>query len=319
MRIVNLIENTEGHEGCVYAHGLSFYVETSKHKLLLDLGPSEETLHNAEKLGINLSEADTVILSHGHYDHSGGIMPFVKINPDADIYMQETSDADYYADDGKKAEGERYRYIGIDKAIAELPQVVKLQGDHRIDDELELFTIKKRSHALPFTNKRLLIKENDEFIRDDFLHEQYLVIRDGNKRILLSGCAHNGMLSILEAFKDKYGSAPDVVISGFHLMKKTKYTDEELREIIDISNELKKYPTRFFTCHCTGEPAYKIMKLTMGEQLQYVHSGEEVDLSKIVVERKKKERSSFMKWHKFFAWATVFCFVMTMITGYKKK
>ncbi|MBO6112626.1 MAG: MBL fold metallo-hydrolase [Lachnospiraceae bacterium] len=319
MRIVNLIENTEGHEGCVYAHGLSFYVETSKHKLLLDLGPSEETLHNAEKLGINLSEADTVILSHGHYDHSGGIMPFVKINPDADIYMQETADADYYADDGKKAEGERYRYIGIDKAIADLPQVVKLQGDHRIDDELELFTIKKRSHALPFTNKRLLIKENDEFIRDDFLHEQYLVIRDGNKRILLSGCAHNGMLSILEAFKDKYGSAPDVVISGFHLMKKTKYTDEELREIIDISNELKKYPTRFFTCHCTGEPAYKIMKLTMGEQLQYVHSGEEVDLSKTVVERKKKERSSFMKWHKFFAWATVFCFVMTMITGYKKK
>ena len=208
-------------------------------------------------------------------------MPFANLNPDAEIYMQETADADYYADDGAKAEGERYRYIGIDKGVSELPQVVKLNGDYRIDDELELFTIKKRSHALPFTNKRLLIKENDEFVRDDFIHEQYLVITDGDRRILLSGCAHNGMPSILDAFKDKYGTTPDVVISGFHLMKKTKYTDEELREIIDISKELKKYHTRFFTCHCTGEPAYKIMKLSMGEQLRYIHSGEEVDLNRI--------------------------------------
>ena len=279
IKIVNLIENTEGREGCAYAHGLSFYVETLKHKLLLDLGPSEETLHNAEKLGLDLSEIDTVILSHGHYDHSGGIIPFVKINPGADIYMQDTADADYYADDGEKAEGERYRYIGIDKDISELPQVVKLQGDYRIDDELELFTIKKRSHELPFTNKRLLKKENDGYVRDDFVHEQYLVISEGDKRILLSGCAHNGMPNILDAFMDKFGAAPDVVISGFHLMKKAEYTDEELREIMDISKELTKYPTQFFTCLCTGEPAYKLMKLTMGEKLQYVHSGEELKLS----------------------------------------
>ncbi|MBQ4218749.1 MAG: hypothetical protein II666_04260, partial [Butyrivibrio sp.] len=46
--------------GCAYAHGLSFYVETKKHKLLMDLGPSEETLKNAEKLGIDLTQVDTV-------------------------------------------------------------------------------------------------------------------------------------------------------------------------------------------------------------------------------------------------------------------
>ena len=56
------------------------------------------------------------------------------------------------------------RYIGIDKDISELTQVVKLQGDYRIDDELDLFTIKKRSHELPFTNKRLLKKENDGYV-----------------------------------------------------------------------------------------------------------------------------------------------------------
>ena len=278
MRIVNLIENTKGYDRCAYAHGLSFYVETSKHKLLVDLGPSEAALHNAKELGIDLTKVDTVVLSHGHYDHSGGIMPFVKINPGAAIYMQETADADYYADDGENAVVERYRYIGIDKAIASLQQAVKIQGDHRIDDELELFTIKKRSHDLPFTNKRLLIRENGELRRDDFVHEQYLVISEGDKKILISGCAHNGVLSILDAFKEKYGAEPDMVISGFHLMKKTGYTDDELRQIISIGTELMRYSTKFVTCHCTGETAYEIMKNVLGDQLQYVHSGENVEV-----------------------------------------
>ncbi len=278
MRVVNLIENTKGHDRCAYAHGLSFYVETSKHKLLVDLGPSDAALHNAKELGIDLSKVDTVVLSHGHYDHSGGIMPFANINSEARIYMQETADADYYADDGERAEGERYRYIGIDKAIAGLSQAVKIQGDHRIDDELELFTIKERSHDLPFTNKRLLIKENGELKRDDFVHEQYLVISEGDKKILISGCAHNGILSILDAFKEKYGAEPDMVISGFHLMKKTGYTDDELRQIISIGTELMRYSTKFVTCHCTGETAYEIMKNVLGDQLQYVHSGENVEV-----------------------------------------
>ncbi|MBQ3407561.1 MAG: MBL fold metallo-hydrolase [Lachnospiraceae bacterium] len=278
MRAVNLIENTKGHDRCAYAHGLSFYVETSGHKLLVDLGPTDASLHNAKELGIDLTKVDTVVLSHGHYDHSGGIMPFARINSDARIYMQKTADADYYADDGERGEGERYRYIGIDKAIAELPQAVKIKGDHRIDDELDLFTIKKRSHDLPFTNKRLLIKENGELRRDDFVHEQYLVISEGDKKILISGCAHNGILSILDAFKEKYGAEPDMVISGFHLMKKTGYTDDELRQIISIGTELMRYSTKFVTCHCTGETAYEIMKNVLGDQLQYVHSGENVEV-----------------------------------------
>ena len=65
MRIVNLIENTEGAAGCTAAHGLSFYIETARHKLLVDLGPSEETLKNAERLGIDMTCVDTVFFT-GH-------------------------------------------------------------------------------------------------------------------------------------------------------------------------------------------------------------------------------------------------------------
>ena len=280
MRIINLIENTEGPSGCAYAHGLSFYVETKKHRMLLDLGPSGETLQNAQILGINLKKVDTVILSHGHYDHSGGILPFAGINDQALIYMQETAVGDYFSDRGKSAP-ERYEYIGIDKDIAKLHQVRFLQGDHWIDDELELFTIKNRSHKLPSSDKRILVRKGDLLQCDDFVHEQFLVIRQGKTRILMSGCAHSGILSIMDAFCDKYGKEPDLVISGFHLMKKNDYTGDEIREIEEIAGELKKYSTRFITCHCTGLPAFDRMKAIMGDQLAYVHSGEEIDLTSI--------------------------------------
>lgn len=275
MRIVNLIENTQGQDGCTAAHGLSFYVETKKHKLLVDLGPSDETLKNANVLGVDLTAVDTVILSHGHYDHSGGILPFSKINNNALIYMQDTATDAYYADDGESAP-ERYRYIGIDQEITKLPQVRFLQGDACIDDELELITIIKRSHELPFTNKRLLVRTKEGYQRDDFVHEHFLVIRQDGKTILMSGCAHNGILSILDAYIQKYGKAPDLVVSGFHLMKKTDYRPEEIKEIEDIAKELMNYPTKYVTCHCTGTVAFDVMKNILGEKLAYVHSGEEV-------------------------------------------
>lgn len=277
MRIINLIENTEGKVGCACAHGLSFYVETERHKLLLDLGPSEETIQNAKSLEVDLSEIDTVVLSHGHYDHSGGIIPFTKVNDKALIYMQEPAMDDYFADDGKDALP-RFRYIGIDKNIADLSQVRFLKGDTKIDDELDVFVIRKRTHELPFTNKRLLVRKGDEYRRDDFCHEHFLVIHQDGKSILMSGCAHNGILSILDAYKEKYGKVPDLVVSGFHLMKKTDYSDSEIEAIKTIANELKKFPTKFVTCHCTGTIAFDEMKRIMGDSLEYVHSGEEVSL-----------------------------------------
>lgn len=278
MKIVNLVENTEGESKCEYAHGLSFYVETDKHKLLVDAGPSDITLRNAQKLGIDIEDIDTVILSHGHYDHSGGIIPFTKLNTKANIYLQKTAQGDFFADDGKDKGDERYRYIGIDKEIMNLSQIKILEGNYKIDDELSLFTIKSRSHKLPFTNKRLLIKDDIGYMQDDFVHEQYLVIKTENGNILISGCAHNGILSILDEYKKIYGMQPYAVISGFHLIKKSDYTDEELLEIINIAKDLKKYNTKFITCHCTGVQAYSVMKNIMGKKLEYVHSGDEVKL-----------------------------------------
>ncbi len=276
MKIINLIENTEGAVGCAYAHGLSFYIEANGHRMLFDLGPSAETLKNAKELGIDLGKVDTMILSHGHYDHSGGILPFAEINTKARIIMQSKAGNDYYADDGENAGAARFRYIGIDKDILKLQQLQLINGDHQIDKGIELFTLKKRSCALPFTNKRILEKIDGVYSQDEFKHEHYLVIREGEKSVLISGCAHNGIISIMEAYREKYGKAPDLAVSGFHLMKKADYTENETDEIKTIAQKLKEYPTDFVTCHCTGTTAYDIMKEIMGEQLKYVHSGEKI-------------------------------------------
>ena len=318
MKILNLIENTEGAEGCAAEHGLSFYIETEKHRLLMDLGPSASVIGNAEKLGVDLKMVDTVILSHGHDDHGGGILPFAELNQDAKIYLQESAFGDYYSIRGQEPAPE---YIGLDPAVRDLPQVVILNGECRIDDELFLFSGIRGKKNWPVSNYNLRKKENGELKQDDFIHEQCLVITEGERRILLSGCAHNGILNILDRFEELCGGAPDIVISGFHLMKKSGYTDEERQVIRDTARKLKKYPTVFYTCHCTGTKAYDMMKKIMGEKLQYVHCGEYVpaDVTAEMLEERARRKKDYMKWHTFFAWATVFCFIATMITGYKKR
>lgn len=271
MRIVTLMENTPGQADCLFEHGLSIYVETEKHKLLVDTGASDKFLNNAEILGVNLQEADTLILSHGHYDHAGGILPFALRNDKADIYLQKSAmDAFYHKDE------EQERYIGIAPEISKLPKVKLMEGNYRIDEELFLFTGVTQRRLWPSGNKALKVKQGEEFIQDEFIHEQYLVIEEDSKRVLISGCAHNGILNILDKFRELYNTWPDAVISGFHLKKKSGYTQEDLDNIRQIAEELSKLPTKFYTGHCTGEEPYGMMKEIMGEQLIYLHSGDKI-------------------------------------------
>ena len=273
MRIINLVENELGNSGCETAHGLSFYVKTENHKLLFDSSPSEIAIRNAQKLGVDLPAVDTVILSHGHYDHSGGILPFVELNPHAKIFMQSNAGGEYYAFDG---EDKGFRYIGIDKKILSLPQVQLLKGDTKIDDELQVFTVDHRAYPLPSTNKRLRELCNGQYIQDEFHHEQNLLLTTGGKKILFCGCAHNGILNVMEMLERKFGptSLPDLVIGGFHLMKRTEFSEADTAEVTEIANRLRAYKAHFATCHCTGLSVFNQMKEIMGDQLSYVHSGD---------------------------------------------
>ena len=191
------------------------------------------------------------------------------------------------------------------------------------------------------------MQTEEGLVQDDFSHEQCLVISEGSKKVLLSGCAHHGILNILDRYHALYGGYPDAAISGFHMMKKHGYSDEDITMIIDTALALRKLDTVFYTGHCTGVEPFNAMKKLMGDQLHYVHCGDEIRI-RTTIERimwntvhstdsgKQEEapkyrmkdsdasktsqrRREYMKWHKFFAWGTVVCFVMTMVTGYKRK
>ncbi len=268
MKIVTLIENTQGTEDMLFEHGLSLYIETKKHRILADTGASGGFITNARQLGIKLEDVDTVVLSHGHYDHSGGIMPFTEINSTAEIFMQSSAANGYY-----HIYPDCEKYIGIDERIASLPQVRLLDGDFRIDDELEIFSGIKGRRMHPKGNKVLVCKTEDGFAQDDFRHEQCLVINEDGYRVLVSGCAHNGIINILDRYREIYGADPDAVISGFHMMKKTDYTDDDIAVIKETADELMKTDIRFYTGHCTGEYPCQLLKEIMGGQLTVIHSG----------------------------------------------
>ncbi len=270
MKITTLIEDTAGACGYLYEHGLSFYIETPHHKVLLDTGASDAFIKNAEKKGIDLSLVDTVVISHGHYDHTGGLAAFAALNKSAKIYIHKKAFGAFY-----NLKNGNEKYIGMPQGIAALSNIVLADGDVAIDDELFLFCGVARRRLHPRGNATLKEKRGDIFVQDEFCHEQYLVVTEGEKRVFLSGCAHNGILGILDAYRERFGGAPTLVLSGFHTTKQ-EYTAEDDALIESTANELLKMPTCFFTGHCTGEHPLGIFKRIMGEKLTVLHSGDEI-------------------------------------------
>ena len=274
MRIVTLIENSPGAAGCRYEHGLSLYIETARHRILADTGASDGFLYNAKELGIDLSAVDMVFLSHGHYDHANGIPYLAQAAPSAQIYMQRSALREYFAEEEPEP-----RYIGVPRGMRELPRLTLLDGSAEIDDGISVMAGFPGRRRFSQSNLTLKVLQGDSLCQDSFDHEQALVLRQSAaKYCLFSGCAHNGILNILDRFRDTYGCDPAIVVSGFHFMKRGDYTPGELDDITATAEELARMDTVFFTGHCTSQPAYELMKPVMGGKLQPLHSGMEVRL-----------------------------------------
>ncbi len=271
MRIVNLIEDTPGERSCLFEHGLSFYIETAKHRILLDTGRSDAFLKNADALGIDLAVVDTVVISHGHYDHAGGLAAFARINPTATVYIHKNATGAFY-----NLKNGGTKYIGMDPAIAALPQVTFVDGNLQIDDEIFLFSGVTGRVLWPRGNATLAKKTGEHFLQDPFDHEQYLVVSEGARRVLLSGCAHNGILNILHAYREFFGEAPTHVISGFHTTLSV-YTEADEALILEMGRLLKKTDITFYSGHCTGTRPMEILSAVLGDRLHVLHSGDEID------------------------------------------
>lgn len=91
MKVSVLVENSKGSNNLKAAHGLAFLIEIDSYKILFDTGPSGLIIRNSKMMGINLTEIDSVVISHGHKDHSGGLRSFRKINDRAVVFIHEVS------------------------------------------------------------------------------------------------------------------------------------------------------------------------------------------------------------------------------------
>ena len=264
MKILTLVENTSGGD-VRSVHGLSFYVETAKHKLLFDLGPDKTVFENAKKLGVDLKAVDTVVISHGHYDHGGALRQLLEVNQTAKVYIQRSAFLPHYS----KVLLAKID-IGLDKSLASHPQLVLLDGDYTIDDELTLFVSHVPDTFRSEANASLFSKDGP----DDFRHEQNLLIRD-TQDVLFMGCAHSGVLSILESVP---GCRPQACIGGFHIYNPVRRKTVSQAQLQTLSDALGAYKDiRFYTCHCTGKKGYDFLH-TRHENIGYISCGTQLEL-----------------------------------------
>ena len=256
MKITALTENTSSSDLFEAEHGLSLYIETEQDRILFDTGQSEMFERNAKRCGIDLSQVDFAVLSHGHYDHGGGLKRFFKINKNATVYLSRYAFKEYYNGSEK--------YIGLDISLKNEDRLIYVTDCCEIKEGVTLLSCNNHKKTIDLGSFGLNMREDGVLKPDDFRHEQYLLIEENGKRVLFSGCSHKGILNIASWF------SPDVLIGGFHFSKLP--LDDTLS---GYAEELNRYDTDFYTCHCTGAEQYEWMKQRM-KRLSYLSTGQSI-------------------------------------------
>lgn len=274
IRVTTLLENTACRAGLCAAHGLSLYIETPRHKILFDMGPNEDFIVNARALGVDLTAVDLAILSHGHYDHGGGLAAFCRVNDHAPVYIQKSAFGAYYA----LEEGREPRYIGLSRELeAFRDRFVLTEGERAIDDELTLFSEPTAVFDAMSASAGLREQVGDDYPLDTFRHEQDLLIRAEGKTAVVAGCAHRGVVNILAAARAQLGEDPDALIGGFHLFELRQ--GEAADALIDETGKaLLPGKTVYYTGHCTGAYAYGRLAAILGQRLRPLTGGTVVEI-----------------------------------------
>lgn len=268
--LTTLVENTTTSKSLIPKHGLCLHIKTKNHNILFDLGPDDTFIRNANKLNISIPDIDIVIISHGHKDHGGGLKAFLECNTKAKIYIHKAAFLPYYT----SVFGFMKYYIGLDTSLYNNDRIVLTDDNFIIDGNISLFSSIISKHLLPSLNKTLLRKENNKYIKDEFDHEQNLILKEDNKDILIAGCAHNGITNIIEKAEKIIYKELDVVISGLHLFNPVskKQADRDYIENLSLNLSLKK--ATFYTCHCTGLEPFNILHEELGNKVKYLSTGQ---------------------------------------------
>ncbi len=263
IKIVTLIENLVTSTGFIGEHGLSIYIELGDKKILLDTGFSSNFLHNAERLGIDISTVDYLIISHGHHDHIGGLIPFMAKNTRAEIILKKEStlpkfNGEWYIGHNPYIDFCSSRFQYVDDLLEIVPNLFIFPSIH------SFFPVD--SHKSGF-----LIENNGTKSSDLFDDELFLCIKNKEKLIVISSCSHNGISNICETARQHFGLPVERIIGGFHTKK------DELQVVDHIANYFNNIAVEEVnTCHCTGVDKFAYLVKHCKATVSYNYAGSQI-------------------------------------------
>ncbi len=285
MEVTVLIENTAPEEySC--EHGLSFWIAHEGQHYLLDSGSTPKFLENAEKLQLPLEDTDICFLSHGHYDHSGGFVAFFERFGERPLYAMKQVGTEYYSNSGGALHPigvpeelfQKYHHcFRYQDAFVEVGKGVAIVPHHKTAC---LETIGKRAG--------LYRMEQDQMIPDDFAHEMSVVFSTEEGLVIFNSCSHSGLKQILEEVIEAFPKEPiRAFFGGLHMKGKSEgveictFSEEEIAELTDAVKLILERHNQgiswdIYTGHCTGMPAFRLLKKYLGERVHSLSAGDKV-------------------------------------------
>lgn len=267
-QITILVDNEAG-AGLLAEHGFSLWLETAGKRILFDAGQGSTLLENARILGIDPLAADCVALSHGHYDHSGGLAVLLQQDHGFEVYLHPGAVNPRYSirnHTAKPLQMPRAAMAALDRYPQErvhwVQRPVMLAENVGLTGPIARETIFEDAGG-PFYLDQAGVRPDP--VDDD----QGLWVRTGEGLVVCLGCGHAGLINTLEqARRQNDGMPVRAVIGGFHLLnadrRRLEQTIEALRRIA---------PELIIPCHCTGEDAVFALRAAFGKRCRPGASG----------------------------------------------
>ncbi|MBN2439440.1 MAG: MBL fold metallo-hydrolase, partial [Deltaproteobacteria bacterium] len=168
LKITALVENTSPNPDLFTESGLSLYIETADKRILFDTGVTGKIIDNAEKLNVSLDKIDLCVISHGHFDHTGGLINFLKLNAKAPVYMKPDARGAYFFKMGPVK-----KYIGIPPGVFTMfeDRIDYIDKKTEIAPGVTIITDIPQTRPLGKQNAKFFRKTENGLVKDLFSHE----------------------------------------------------------------------------------------------------------------------------------------------------
>lgn len=271
--ITLLVENRvlPTHPALRSEHGLSLWVESDGVRLLVDTGADGAFAENAKELGIDISTADMVVLSHAHRDHTGGVVSLAEARCLAPIFIApELLTTRCYSRRG----GQRHD-ISAPK-LDGVAQLVSVEAPYSRVGECYLFYAKDYGYPTPSANRYLSAESDGVESADRFTHEISLALTTSKGLVILSPCSHSGAANIIATAKELTGESSVVAfVGGLHLPDEDGVEEEATmvaRALMEVAPQAVIY-----TGHCTSDRAIARLEELLPNLLR-LHTGLKINL-----------------------------------------